>query len=260
MFKRHAIALEGRLRRCRNVHTLGVRPNFRDYTTEERRLIEQAAVVYYPSMLYADLFHAAGKPTFPSLSTYRCAQDKIRQSTLFSLCGVSHPRTRFFYGRRQKESISSFFRFPFIGKVPRGSAMGRGVFLIRNRGELEAYCRRDHVAYIQEYVPAERDMRVIVIGGRVVHAYWRIAAPGEFRTNLALGGRVSLEPVPAEALALARTTAAQCGWNDVGIDICRHGGRLYVLEANMKYGKEGFRQAGIDYAALMEKMIDDATI
>jgi ribosomal protein S6--L-glutamate ligase len=41
----------------------------------------------------------------------------------------------------------------------------------------------------------------------------------------------------------------------VGIDICRHAGRYYVFEANMKYGKEGFRKAGIDYTQLMEAMI-----
>jgi hypothetical protein len=29
------------------------------------------------------------------------------------------------------------------------------------------------------------------------------------------------------------------------------------LEANMKYGKQGFRQAGIDFYALMDKMIEN---
>jgi len=33
-----------------------------------------------------------------------------------------------------------------------------------------------------------------------------------------------------------------------------------VLEANMKYGKQGFKKAGMDYARLMEKMIDNEEI
>jgi ribosomal protein S6--L-glutamate ligase len=33
-----------------------------------------------------------------------------------------------------------------------------------------------------------------------------------------------------------------------------------VLEANMKYGKEGFRRAGIDYFKMMEEMIDNGAI
>jgi ribosomal protein S6--L-glutamate ligase len=46
----------------------------------------------------------------------------------------------------------------------------------------------------------------------------------------------------------------------VGIDICRHNAKYYVLEANMKYGKEGFRQAGINYTQLMEDMIENEEI
>ena len=37
-------------------------------------------------------------------------------------------------------------------------------------------------------------------------------------------------------------------------------GRFYVLEANMKYGKEGFRKAGLDYDQLMESMIANEEI
>jgi len=46
----------------------------------------------------------------------------------------------------------------------------------------------------------------------------------------------------------------------VGIDVCEYDGRYYVLEGNMKYGKEGFRQAGIDYFKLMEGLIDKGAI
>lgn len=260
IFTRNAIALERRLRKCRNVTTLGVRTNLADYSPEERGLIRDAATVYYPSTFYADLLDAMGKRTFPSYHTYKCVQDKIRQSALFELLGIPHPRTRVFYGPAQKALITEHFRFPFVAKIPRGSALGRGVYLIGNRGELDDYCERNRIAYIQEFVPADRDMRIVVIGGRIVHAYWRLAAAGEFRSNLAAGGRVSLEPVPEAARALALQTAQACGWDDVGIDICRCGESYVVLEANMKYGLEGFRRAGIDYTHLMETMIEQGEI
>ena len=104
------------------------------------------------------------------------------------------------------------------------------------------------------------DIRAVVIGGQVVHAYWRIAEEGEFRTNVACGGRISLDAVPEAALDLARRTAHVCGWNDVGIDICCHDGQYSILEANMKYGREGFRAAGLDYFEMMERLIDDGQI
>jgi ribosomal protein S6--L-glutamate ligase len=254
-FGRKVVALEGRLRHCRNVSTLGVRTNFRDYSAEERSWILAADIIYYPSTFYADLFNAIGKNTFPSYHTYKCVQDKIKQTALFELLGIPHPRTRVFYGKRRQAEICNTFDFPFVAKIARGSAMGRGVYLVRNETDLEAYCRRTTAAYIQEYLPIDRDMRVVVIGRRIVHAYWRISAEGEFRSNVALGGRVSLEPVPAEVRNLALNTARACGWNDVGIDVCRHEGSFYVLEANMKYGLQGFREAGMDYVHLMETMI-----
>jgi ribosomal protein S6--L-glutamate ligase len=254
------IALEHRLRRCRNVRTLGVRTNFVDYCDDEIRAIRQAPKIYYPSVFYADLFDAMGKSLFPSYHTYKCVQDKIKQTALFYLLEIPHPFTRVFYGKRRLEKIIRLFPFPLIAKIPRGSALGRGVFLLQNEEELAAYLRLSPVAYIQEYLALDRDIRVVVIGDRVVHAYWRLAAKGEYRSNVAAGGTISLEKVPEKALTLALHTARACGWDDVGIDICMHQGRFLVLEANMKYGKEGFRQAGIDYFKMMEEMIDNGAI
>ncbi len=257
---RRIVALESRLRDCKNVITLGVKTNFSDYTRKEAQLIREAEKIYYPTAFYADLFDAVQKKTFPSYHTYKCVQDKIKQTALFDLIGIPHPRTKVYYGKHQKSNITDRFKFPFIGKIPRGSAMGRGVFLIKTDDELSAYCTSENPAYIQEYLPIDRDIRVVVIGDRVVHAYWRIAPAGEFRSNVAVGARISLAPVPQRALDLALYTAKTCHWDDVGIDICEYNGRFVVLEANMKYGKEGFRQAGVDYIKLMENMIENGEI
>lgn len=255
-----AIALESRLKDCKNVVTLGVQTNFSGYSRTEAELIRSAKKIYYPSAFYADLFDAMGKRTFPSYHTYKCVQDKIKQTAMFQLMGISHPRTRVYYGKRQKNTITDHFRFPFIAKIPRGSAMGRGVYLIRQKDELQNYLKITDVAYIQEYLPADRDIRAIIIGDRIVHAYWRIAPENEFRCNLAVGGSISLAAIPPQALDLALLTARSCRWDDVGVDIIQHSGNFYVLEANMKYGREGFRQAGINYIKLMEDMIANEEI
>ena len=254
------IALEARLRKCENVITLGVKPNFSDYSSENIKMINNAEKIYYPAIFYADLFDAMGKKIFPSVQTYRFAQDKIKQTALFMLLGLPHPKTRTFYGKRQKLSIKHYFDFPFIAKIPRGSAMGRGVFMIKNSEDLFDYTKENHAAYIQEYLPADRDLRVVIIGNRVVHAYWRIAKPGEFRSNIAAGGHIELNNIPKEAIDLALFTAEKAGWNDVGLDIIKSNGKFYVIEANMKYGKEGFKKSGIDYIKLMERMIENGEI
>ncbi len=258
--RRTVVALERRLRDCHNVITIGVKPNFGDYAPNEIDLIQKTEKIYYPSRYYVEMFETMGKKTFPGHRDYLFAQDKIKQTTLFQMLGIPHPRTRIFYGKKQKLHILNYFSLPLVAKIPRGSAMGRGVYLIRTQSDLANYCQQNHIAYIQEYLPISYDIRVVVIGGHIVHAYQRIPAENEFRSNLALGARVAFGKFPHGALELARYTAQKCGWDDVGIDICEHRNQLYVLEANMKYGKQGFFKAGIDFIQLMERLIDDEKI
>jgi len=258
--KTKKIALEARLKDCKNIITIGIKPDFSNYSASEAELIRNAEKIYYPSTFYADLFNAMRKKIFPTHQTYLFAQDKIKQTGIFTLLNIPHPKTKIFYGKYQKSTITDYFSFPFIGKIPRGSAMGRGVYLIKNKNDLAEYCEKTHAAYIQKYLPSDRDIRIVIIGNNIVHAYWRISSPGEFRSNIATGGSVSLKPVPVNALDLALYTAKKCRWNDVGIDIIQHDDKYYVLEANMKYGKEGFKKFGINYVALMERLIESGEI
>jgi ribosomal protein S6--L-glutamate ligase len=139
--------------------------------------------------------------------------------------------------------------------------MGRGVFLIRNDADLDAYTHDRHVAYIQQYLPIDRDIRVVVIGSRVIHAYWRIAGKGEFRTNVAIGGAhqpgfgTRRRPLPWPFMQRKPAGGTTWAWTSAATT-----GSTPFLEANMKYGKEGFRAAGIDYFQMMERMIDDGQI
>ncbi|WDP89428.1 MAG: RimK family alpha-L-glutamate ligase [Desulfobacter sp.] len=249
------LAIGARLKACPGIRTIGFRPNFRDYSPAERKQIMAAEKIYYPTAFYADLFNAMGKPTFPSFHTYKFAQDKIRQTAAFNMLGIPHPRTQIFYGPKQKKQILSYFSFPFVAKIGRGSARGNGVFLIKTQEDLDTYLSRKGPAYIQEYLPIERDMRLVVIGRAVRLAFWRTAAPAEFRTNVSQGAGISFDPLPPAVNDLALSTAAKCGWDDVGLDIAEVNGRYYVLEGNMKYGTKGFQQAGINYKELVADLI-----
>jgi len=249
------IAIGARLKQFPQVLTLGLKPNFQDYSNNEQALILNAKIIYYPTAFYAELFNTMGKETFPSFHTYKFALDKIKQTAMFKLLNIAHPRTRVFYGNRQKKTITDFFKFPFIAKKPRGSSKGNHVYLIKDQAELNTYLENKEPAYIQEYLSIDRDMRVVIIGKKIRLAYWRIAAKNRFKTNLSQGGSVCFDPLPQKALDLALSTAQKCGWDDIGLDIIEHDKKFYVLEGNVKYGTKGFKLAGINYKQMMVDLI-----
>jgi ribosomal protein S6--L-glutamate ligase len=239
------VALGNRLKGVPEVITLGVKPNFLDYTPEERDLIFGAKIVLYPTDNYAQFFMTLGKPIFPSLETCLYSDDKIKQTTLFNILGIPHPATKFYYHLHHGEVLKEW-GFPFIAKKPRASAQGRGVFKIENREQLEGYLRVNSIAYIQEFIPHERDLRVILVNYEPILAYWRTRRPESFRTNVYQGGSISFDDIPEEGIALAKEAARKCRFNDAGLDLLLHNGKWYVLEANMKYGRRGLGMKGLD--------------
>jgi len=254
------IALGSRLRGIPEVLTLGVKPNFHDYTPHERAMILDSGIILYPTLNYAQFFSTMGKKIFPSLETYLYADEKIKQTTLFYMLNIPHPRTRIYYHLHHGDILEDF-SFPFVAKLPRASAQGRGVFKISNSDEFETYLQRTNIAFIQEYLPHNRDLRIVLINYQPVLAYWRERTPENFKTNLFQGGSINFEKVPHEALVLAQEIAQKCNLNDVGLDLIRNNGKWYLIEANMKYGREGLKRKGMNLKEILrEKLLSGALL
>jgi ribosomal protein S6--L-glutamate ligase len=239
------VALGRRLEGVPEVITLGVRANFADYAPREQDLLRSSDAILYPTRHYAQYFATMGRRIFPSLETHLYADEKIKQSTLFQLLQLPHPRTMIYY-HLHHDNILDDFEFPFVAKVARASAQGRGVFKIQDELALGKYLRTNPIAYIQEYLPHRRDLRVILINYEPVVAYWRQNPPGEFRSNLLQGGTIQFDVVPRDAIELAQTVARECRFDDVGLDLIECEGVWYVIEANMLYGRQGLRSKGLD--------------
>jgi ribosomal protein S6--L-glutamate ligase len=116
--------------------------------------------------------------------------------------------------------------------------MGRGVFLIESRHEFDQYFAYNPTLYVQEYLPIQRDLRVVIVGREPLTAYWRVAAPGGFYNNVARGGQLDFEDVPQTAVDLAVETARALDIDHAGFDIAMVDGHPYLIELNMRFGNQ----------------------
>jgi RimK family alpha-L-glutamate ligase len=163
--------------------------------------------------------------------------DKWQTARRLNTAGIAHPCTV----HHTRLGDIRHAALPFVLK-PRFGSWGRDVMLCRDHDDLERSLTilgdrpwfRRHGVLLQEVLPSPgHDLRVLVAGDRVVGASRRHAAPGEWRTNEALGGRsVPARPSP-EACALALGTARAIGTDLAGIDLLpQPDGRHVVLEIN----------------------------
>ncbi len=97
------------------------------------------------------------------------------------------------------------------------------------------------VIYLQEFIPhGNRDIRVFVIGDRVVAAMYREAST--WKTNVSQGARPRpLEP-SEELKELALKASEVVGCEVAGVDLLESGDGYYITEINSQPGWKGLQQ------------------
>jgi ribosomal protein S6--L-glutamate ligase len=157
----------------------------------------------------------------PSLLT---THDKLLTARILRRHAIAHPATVHIRDGR----VPPAFKTPVVVK-PRFGSWGRGVYRCDDAATFsetlariseESWFQR-HGALVQELVPPQGyDLRILVAAGRIVGAVHRIAAPGEWRTNVNLGAvRRPVDDPPREAVALAVEAALATGTALVGVDL-----------------------------------------
>jgi RimK family alpha-L-glutamate ligase len=164
------------------------------------------------------------------------AHDKLRSTACLVRAGLPHPATVHVSGSNPVVPLEP----PLVVK-PRHGSWGVDVFRCESRDALAHTLRavRDrpwfeqHGALVQQLVPPlGYDLRLLVAGGEVVGATERVAAPGEWRTNVSLGGTRRPTRPSASARALGVRAAKAVGADLVGIDLLPTSDGYVVLELN----------------------------
>ena len=163
--------------------------------------------------------------------------DKLRTARLLEATGLPHPRVGLVRSPEDALPVAP----PFVVK-PRFGSWGLDVFRCAGESEARQLLRivaerpwfGRHGALVQELVPSRyKDLRLLVAGKRVVGAVERVAAPGDWRTNVSLGGtKAPVDPDDA-ARRLAVAAAGAVGGDLVGVDLIPLAtGEYVVLELN----------------------------
>lgn len=110
--------------------------------------------------------------------------------------------------------------------------------------------RTASILYLQRFIPHPGwDLRVFVLKGRVLAAMRRYSQ-GDWRTNVAQGGRAEAVDATAQEQQLALKAAAAVDADAAGIDLLPHSdGGYYVLEVNAVPGWKALAPTtGVDVA------------
>jgi tetrahydromethanopterin:alpha-L-glutamate ligase len=211
-------------------------------------------VVFRMDALHATA--AAGVPVLNPPRAVEAAVDKYLTLALLDRSGIPIPPT--WAGESATEALEVFKALGGDVVVkPLFGSEGRGLVRISD-AELawrtfHAIERLNAVLYVQRVVRHPgHDLRVFVLRGSVLGVMRRHALPGEWRTNVSLGGKAEPCRLDPEAERLAVAAARAIGAEMAGVDLIADldSGRLVVLEVNAVPGWRALAQVtGIDVAA-----------
>jgi RimK family alpha-L-glutamate ligase len=198
-----------------------------------------------------DRLAAAGVLVLNPPAALAQAHDKLLTSRALRRAGLPHPHTWLI-----AEGLPTPVpELPVVLK-PRHGSWGRDVTLCRTHDEVQAAARRlstDQGVLAQELVPPlGLDLRIVVAGGRVVGSAKRIAADGEWRTNISLGGRSVPAEAPPPACTLGILAADAVHADLVGVDLLPTKTGWMIAELNGAvdfrpwYGDDVFAQVVIE--------------
>ncbi len=225
----------------------------RDFFRHQEALREADRVLFPEYWQLGPLQYGLNCRVFPSEATYRIGHDKIEMTRAFEVVAPANTPLTLIEANDEtgRHHVWQNMPLPFVAKNPKAS-MGEAVWLIESRQDWQRYCEQANVLYAQEYLPIDRDLRIVIVGDRIISAYWREQAPQGFYNNLARGGHISTAPLPPQALQLALQVASALGIDHAGFDIAMVDNHPYLLEFNRLFGNRGVddrlvREAILDY-------------
>ena len=191
------------------------------------------------------------------------SRDKLRSMQIFAKHGLGLPVTAFAHDPKQTDEVIKIAGgAPVVIKLLEGT-QGIGVVLGETHNSaksvIEAFRGVNVNILVQEFIKeaGSSDIRIFVVGGKVVAAMMRTGAEGDFRSNLHRGGSAKMTKITPEERSTAIRAAKVLGLNVAGVDVLRANHGPVIMEVNSSPGLEGIENStGKDIAGQIIEFIE----
>lgn len=192
--------------------------------------------------------------TARSLSISR-ARNKVRTLQIMARKGIPIPATLFAINPDNiQEQIEILGGAPVIIKLQEGT-QGLGVILAETKKSaksiIDTFYKMDTSILVQEYIEESNgeDIRIFVVGNKIVASMKRTSEVGEFRSNVHRGGSTELIDITEKERFIALNATKYIGLGVAGVDLIRSKKGPLLIEVNASPGLQGIEAAtGVNIA------------
>jgi [lysine-biosynthesis-protein LysW]--L-2-aminoadipate ligase len=223
------------------------------------KVVLQRSVSYFKSLHATAALEGLGAKVINPLKVACITGNKLFAHMKLEEADVRTPKAIAAFSEESALQALEEFGYPAVIKPTVGS-WGRMIGLLRDKDAARAVIEdREHmfplyhIYYFEEFVQRPpRDIRAIVVGDKVVAAIYRYSGDGEWKTNMALGGRAEVCPVTDELNDICMKATHAVGGQIVGVDLMEGKDGLMVHEVNNTTEfKNTVRVTGVDIPGLM---------
>jgi len=192
--------------------------------------------------------------TARSLSITR-ARNKVRTLQIMARKGIPIPETLFSINPDNiEEQIKILGGTPVIIKLQEGT-QGLGVILAETKKSaksiIDTFYKMDTSILIQKFIEESNgeDIRIFVVGNKIVASMKRTSALDEFRSNVHRGGSTEAIKLSAKEQFIALNATKHIGLGVAGVDLIRSKKGPLLIEVNASPGLQGIEAAtGVNIA------------
>jgi [lysine-biosynthesis-protein LysW]--L-2-aminoadipate ligase len=231
-----------------------------DKTNEEFGTVLQRCISYYRSLHSTAALEGKGISVINTLNTSILAGNKLFTHMILRKNNIPTPFSAVAFSEEAALEFLDKSGYPMVLKPTVGS-WGRMIAILKDRDSAEGIMETREkmypiyqVYYLEEFVNRPpRDIRAIMVGDRVVAAIYRYSGDGQWKTNMALGGRAEPLKVTKELEEICIKAKNSVQGQIVGIDLMesKENGLVVHEVNNTTEYKNTVRVTGVDIPTLM---------